>query len=638
MTDAPETTPYRVLARKYRPGDFAGLIGQEALVRTLSNAIATGRIAHAFMLTGVRGIGKTTTARIIARALNCIGKDGAGRETVTPCGECEHCVAIAEDRHVDVIEMDAASRTGVDDIRELIDGVRYRPVSARYKIYIIDEVHMLSRGAFNALLKTLEEPPEHVKFIFATTEIRKVPVTVLSRCQRFDLRRVAADRLVEHFRGIAESESVPVEDAALALIARAADGSVRDGLSLLDQAMALAADGVTAPLVRDMLGLADRSQVFDLFEKVMAGEIADALALVAEMYRAGADPLVVLQDLLELSYWLTRVTLVPAAADDPGASEAERARGTALAEALSIPVLSRAWQVLLKGLGEVQAAPAPLQAAEMVLVRLAYMAELPSPAELARELHEGAKDGGAARERPETRAPGGDGEGTARAAVGGAAAVAERRAETSDLPLRDGETVVAARTRRLAPAARRGGPPQAESMNVEPYAEEAAAAAVSKHEVAPETDAEPGPHSFAEVVALFERNREAMLHTHLCRNVHLVRCEPGRLEFRPGAHAPGDLANRIGALLGEWTGRRWVVSVSQEAGDPTLAEQAEAARRLAREEAARHPLVQAAQRAFPGARITRVRPRADAGAAADEADGDDADGESNDEDDAGESL
>lgn len=277
MTDAPDQTPYRVLARKYRPGDFSGLIGQEALVRTLTNAISSGRIAHAFMLTGVRGIGKTTTARIIARALNCIGPDGAGGPTIDPCGVCDHCRSIAEDRHVDVMEVDAASHTGVDNIRELTDGARYRPVSARYKIYIIDEVHMLSKGAFNALLKTLEEPPEHVKFIFATTEIRKVPVTVLSRCQRFDLRRVPADRLIDHFRSIAEKENVPAEDEALAIVARAADGSVRDGLSLLDQAMALGDGGITAPQVRDMLGLADRTQIFDLFGKVMAGEIAEAL-------------------------------------------------------------------------------------------------------------------------------------------------------------------------------------------------------------------------------------------------------------------------------------------------------------------------------------------------------------------------
>ncbi len=603
MSDAPEQTPYRVLARKYRPGDFSGLIGQQALVRTLTNAISGGRIAHAFMLTGVRGIGKTTTARIIAKALNCVGPDGTGGETVTPCGACEHCVSIAEDRHVDVIEVDAASHTGVDNIRDLTDGARYRPVTARYKIYIIDEVHMLSRGAFNALLKTLEEPPEHVKFIFATTEIRKVPVTVLSRCQRFDLRRVAAEGLVEHFRAIAGKEGVKVEDEALAIIARAADGSVRDGLSLLDQAMALAGDGVTGSQVRDMLGLADRTQVFDLFESLMAGDIADALDRLETMYRDGADPLVVLQDLMELAYWLTRVTIVPEAADAAGTPEAERERGREMAAALSIPALTRAWQVLLKGLEEVQTAPAPLQAAEMVLVRLAYMAELPSPADLARELHEGkaSAESGTARPEKPTPRPGGNGEGTARAAAAGAA-VAEGRPEPSDLPLRDGPSALL-RVREQAVEPHAEAALAVREQAVEPHAEESARAAVSKHEVAP-----PGPRSFAELAALFEQNREAVLHTHLCRNVHLVRFEPGRLEFRPGEHAPRDLANRIGALLSDWTGQRWVVSVSQDEGAPTLAEQAEQAQTREREAAAGHPLVQAAQKAFPGAKITRVRP------------------------------
>ncbi|HUC11478.1 MAG TPA: DNA polymerase III subunit gamma/tau, partial [Stellaceae bacterium] len=309
MTDP--ANAYRVLARKYRPQTFAELIGQEAVVRTLSNAIATGRIAHAFILTGVRGVGKTTTARIIARALNCIGADGAGGPTAQPCGECIHCCSIAEDRHVDVIEMDAASRTGVDDIRELTDGVRYRPVSARYKVYIIDEVHMLSKNAFNALLKTLEEPPPAVVFVFATTEIHKVPVTVLSRCQRFSLRRVPAEMLAEHYRQVAAAEGVEVEAAALALLARAADGSVRDGLSLLDQAIALSGGRVSEAAVRDMLGVADRGQVFDLLEMVLRGDAAAALAQFDRLYQEGADPLLVLQDLLDLSHFLTRLKLAP---------------------------------------------------------------------------------------------------------------------------------------------------------------------------------------------------------------------------------------------------------------------------------------------------------------------------------------
>src|SRR4051812_6209230 len=383
--------PYRVLARKYRPSDFSGLIGQEALVRTLTNAIAQGRLAHAFMLTGVRGVGKTTTARILARAFNCIGLDGKGGATASPCGQCEHCTAIAEDRHVDVIEMDAASRTGVNDICELIEGVRYRPVSARFKIYIIDEVHMLSSSAFNALLKTLEEPPEHVKFIFATTEIRKVPVTVLSRCQRFDLRRIEADKLAQHLGSIAASEGAKLAPNALALIARAADGSARDGLSLLDQAITLVDTSkgeaeVTEEQVRAMLGIADRTQLFELYEAVMAGRAAEALGQLRRMYEAGADPIVVLEDLLDLTHWLTRCKLTPDVLQQPAVPEAERKRGGALAKDLSLPVLARTWQMLLKGLGEAQYAPQPLAAVEMALIRLMHVADLPTPGDLVRQL------------------------------------------------------------------------------------------------------------------------------------------------------------------------------------------------------------------------------------------------------------
>ncbi|MGE5269106.1 MAG: DNA polymerase III subunit gamma/tau, partial [Thiohalocapsa sp.] len=379
-------TPYRVLARKYRPQTFAEVIGQEAMVRTLANAIATGRIAHAFMLTGVRGVGKTTTARIIARALNCVGADGSGGPTTEPCGLCPHCQSIAEDRHVDVIEMDAASRTGVDDIRDLTEGVRYRPVSARYKVYIIDEVHMLSKNAFNALLKTLEEPPPDVIFIFATTEVHRVPVTVLSRCQRFSLRRVPVEALVEHYRKIAEAEGIAVLPAALGLIARAADGSVRDGLSLLDQAIALCGERIEPEAVRDMLGIADRSLVYELFETVMRGDAAGALARLDDLHQGGADPLMVMQDLLDLTHFVTRLKLAPAAGAGDPLEEGERQRAAPLAAALSMAVLARAWQMLLKGLEEMQSAPLPAQAAAMVLVRLAYVADLPAPAELVRTL------------------------------------------------------------------------------------------------------------------------------------------------------------------------------------------------------------------------------------------------------------
>ncbi|HWA50907.1 MAG TPA: DNA polymerase III subunit gamma/tau, partial [Dongiaceae bacterium] len=394
----PGAEGYRVLARKYRPRDFTSLIGQEALVRTLTNAIAQGRLAHGFMLTGVRGVGKTTTARILARCFNCVGPDGTGGPTATPCGQCEHCRAIAEDRHVDVIEMDAASRTGIDDIRELIDGVRYRPVSARYKVYIIDEVHMLSEKAFNALLKTLEEPPEHVKFIFATTEIRKVPVTVLSRCQRFDLRRIAANELAAYFLKIADKENAKVTPGAAAMIARAADGSARDGLSLLDQAIALSHGEIDEAQVRDMLGLADRTQLIDLYDDVLRGKAAEALARLQSMHQAGADPTIVLQDMLELTHWLTRAKISPDPLNDPATPEAERAWGSKVAPELALPVLARFWQMLLKGLGEVQAAPQPLAAAEMVLIRLMHAANMPDPADLVRRLSEG----GAAISAPPT--------------------------------------------------------------------------------------------------------------------------------------------------------------------------------------------------------------------------------------------
>jgi DNA polymerase-3 subunit gamma/tau len=565
-------TSYRVLARKYRPQTFAEVIGQEAMVRTLSNAIATGRIAHAFILTGVRGVGKTTTARIIARALNCIGPDGTGGPTVTPCGLCVHCRGIAEDRHVDVIEMDAASRTGVDDIRDLTEGMRYRPVSARYKIYIIDEVHMLSKNAFNALLKTLEEPPPDVKFVFATTEVHRVPVTVLSRCQRFSLRRVPIDQLVEHYRRIAEAEGITVAPAALGLIARAADGSVRDGLSLLDQAIALSGEEpIEDGAVRDMLGIADRALVFDLFETVLEGDAAGALDRMDRLYEGGADPLMVLQDLLELSHFVTRLKLAPEAGIGDPLEEGERERARPLAAALSMPVLARVWQMLLKGLEEVQAAPSPAQAAQMVLVRLAYVADLPAPADLVRALSGGPPSSQPSVERtlgvspaPPLRESGRDARGPALAAA----------------------PVLVAASPEPAPNA----PPTALL--------------------------DPVPQSFAETVALFDKRREAVIAAHLKANVHLVSFEVGRIEMRPTEAAPSNLTNQLGILLSEWTGTRWIVAISQAAGMPSLVE--EEARRASalRHEVAAHPLVRAVLETFPGATIAAVRERfvaADAG-------------------------
>ncbi len=564
MTDADATAnseAYRVLARKYRPSTFDDLIGQEALVRTLSNAISSGRVAHAFVLTGVRGVGKTTTARLIARALNCIGPDGKGGPTITPCGVCDSCQSIAEDRHVDVIEMDAASRTGIDDVRELIEGVRYRPVSARNKVYIIDEVHMLSRQAFNGLLKTLEEPPDNVVFVFATTEIRKVPVTVLSRCQRFDLRRVSEAELGRHFAGIAQKENIEAADPVLAMIARAADGSVRDGLSLLDQAIALSAPGGEGPIrlqeaeVKTMLGLADRTRIFDLFEVVMAGKAPEALALLGDLHAGGVAPAVVIQDLLELSHFLTRAKLVPESLEAPGLPETERDRGRALAEQLSLPSLARTWQMLLKGLGETQNAPKPLQAAEMVLIRLIYASDLPTPGDLVKRLGEGGATVAAAAPPASAPAP----SGTRSEAAGGLALAAQ------------GEPVPVTE----APPAQ------------------------------PETQAHPT--SFAEVVALAQANRERLFADALATQIHLVRFEVGRIELRLAESAPRDLTNRLGRMLEVWTGQRWMIVVSDEAGEPPLRQQREENEARLTEAVLQQPLVKATMEAFPGARLVERR-------------------------------
>lgn len=566
MSDTEGQTAYRVLARKYRPQNFADLIGQDAMVRTLRNAISSGRLAHAFILTGVRGIGKTTTARLIARALNCVGPDGTGGPTIDPCGVCDSCTAIAEDRHVDVMEMDAASRTGVDNMRELIEGVRYRPVSARYKIYIIDEVHMLSTAAFNALLKTLEEPPEHVKFIFATTETRKVPVTVLSRCQRFDLRRVDAATLSGHFKTISEKEEVAISDSAIRLIARAADGSVRDGLSLLDQAIAHAggseAEGEIDDLqIRDMLGLADGVAIFDLYDELMGGNIGEALERCRGLYDAGADPITIVQDILELTYLLTRLKLAP---NDPSAdalSDVERDRAKDMAERLSMPVLTRAWQMLLKGLGEVQYAPSTIQALEMLLVRLAHASSLPAPGDILAKLQgeDGAVAGGGAP------APSGNGAGSTASGSSGSAALA-----------------VAASTPEPVQA-----PPAPQ----------------------PSPDGQPGTvlQTFEDVIALFSEHREILLVSQLKSTVRLVSFQPGMIEFQPTADAAPDLANQVMRLLREWTGQPWMVTVST-AGQamPTISEQEAAAKQAVRDEVMAHPLIKSTLEEFPGAEITGV--------------------------------
>ncbi|MFL5239627.1 MAG: DNA polymerase III subunit gamma/tau [Rhizomicrobium sp.] len=555
---------YRVLARKYRPQDFTGLIGQDALVRTLSNAFASGRIAHAFMLTGVRGVGKTTTARIIARALNCIGPDGTRREpTIHPCGSCEPCLAIAESRHMDVQEMDGASNNGVEEVRQIIDSVRYAPASARYKVYIIDEVHMLSKAAFNALLKTLEEPPPHVKFVFATTEIRKVPVTILSRCQKFDLRRIETPVLVAHLRGIAEKEKIEIEDAALALIARAAEGSVRDSLSLLDQAIAHE-DGhaITAESVRGMLGLADRGRVLDLFEKLMAGDIAAALSDLTQLYDCGADPLAVMQDLLETTHFLTRVKVAPGAEGffDGGSAEARRAAG--MAAKLPMPALTRAWQMLLKGLLEVRDATRPIQAAEMALLRLAYAADLPPTDKLVRDLMDD-------RSTPRTSPSPSD---------AGNFQGARPRASISSTP---------------ALSAKMG------------ERENAAAATAPTFE----TNAAPLFRSLEDLAAFAAQKGAPVLKVHIENDMHLIRLEPRRIEFRPTGKAPHTLAADLAQKLKDWTGMRWVVSVSREGGAPTIAEARKAAAQAKLDAIAQEPMVRAVLDRFPGAEIVGVHDR-----------------------------
>ncbi len=560
----PANPSYQVLARKYRPQTFTDMIGQQVLVRTLTNAFAAERVAPAFIFTGVRGTGKTTTARIIAKCLNCIGPDGTGGPTIDPCGVCENCRAIAEDRHLDVVEMDAASRTGVDDIREILDGVRYKPMTARNKVYIIDEVHMLSRNAFNALLKTLEEPPDNVTFIFATTEIRKVPITVLSRCQRFDLRRIPADVLAEYLAKLAAAEGAKVSPEALRLLARAADGSARDGLSLLDQAIAHGGGETDEDRVRAMIGLADAGLVYDIFDDLMAGNTAPALGRLRDMYDAGADPLVVMQDLLQLTHWLTRVLVVPSAADDATATQIERTRGVEIAQRLSVPLLSRTWQVLMKGLAEVQGAPSALHAAEMVLIRLAHMADMPPPADLIRRIQ---------GEAQQPSAP----------TTGSAAAVPR----PSSSPSPRGPAQAAVVPAQTTPA------PQSEPQQSAPMAEQ-------------------DPATFAALVAMFGRRREGQVYNHLYRNARLVSYRPGRLEISLDSTAPADLPGTVLRHLRDWLGQHWQVSVADNpAPNATLAEQDDAARQAGLSRAAADSTVQAVLSAFPGASIARVSAVAD---------------------------
>jgi DNA polymerase III subunit gamma/tau len=582
--------PYRVLARKYRPSDFSSLIGQEPMVRTLTNAFRSGRIAQAWMLTGVRGVGKTTTARILARALN-YKTDAIDQPTVEMDGLGEHCEAIMQGRHVDVIEMDAASHTGIDDIRDIIEQVRYAPVAARYKVYIIDEVHMLSTQAFNGLLKTLEEPPPHVKFIFATTEIRKVPITILSRCQRFDLRRIDAALIKDHLARIGKLEGVEAEDDALAAIARAAEGSMRDAQSIFDQAIAHSAGKVTAETVRDMLGLADRARVIDLFELLMKGDVAAALAEFRAQYDAGADPSALLTELAEFNHLVTRLRFVPQGAEDSALTQEERRRGLEFSQTLSVRVLSRAWQMLLKGISEVQSAHRPISAAEMVLIRIAHAATLPTLDEALRRLDDmqSTEEPGPGQHQPGSSGPAGSHMATQMraepvAAMAGGSAQPIASAVTTTRTNGGGQTM------RL----------------VEPVAQPA------PHQI----PAPPPPQqqestivlsSLDDVVALADQHREMALKVMIRRCVRPVKIEPGRLEVSLTEDAPRTLLNDLSTKLKEWTGRQWVVTVSREAGGRTMAEIEHEKRESALMDARADPTVASILERFPGARIIDVR-------------------------------
>ena len=562
MSDTTNQT-YQVLARKYRPETFADLVGQDAMVRTLKNAFAADRIAQAFIMTGIRGTGKTTTARIIAKGMNCIGPDGQGSPTTDPCGVCEHCSAIIEGRHVDVMEMDAASRTGVDDIREIIDSVHYRAASARYKIYIIDEVHMLSTNAFNALLKTLEEPPAHVKFIFATTEIRKVPVTVLSRCQRFDLRRIEPEVMIALMRKIASAESAEITDDALALITRAAEGSARDATSLLDQAISHGAGETTADQVRAMLGLADRGRVLDLFEAIMRGDASAALAELGAQYSDGADPMAIMRDLAEITHWISVVKITPDAADDPTVSPDERARGATLSEQLAMRVLTRMWQMLLKALDEVALAPNSMMAAEMAIIRLTHVADLPSPEELVKKLK---------NSLPPPVLPSGVTSGV-----------------TAGI-------VTNAQSNTAVTSAPRGGP-TASLGSAQPVTETVSALA---HYA-----------TFDAVVDLVRSQRDVKLLVEVESCIRLVSYQPGRIEFTPTSDAPSDLSQRLGDALQRWTGARWAIILSNTGTATTIAEDRTAAEDTIKAEALQHPLMQAAMASFPNAKIIDIRTAAE---------------------------
>ncbi len=554
MNKVNENDSYKVLARKYRPETFKDLVGQAAMVQTLKNAFEADRIAQAFILTGIRGTGKTTTARIIAKGLNCVGLDQKGGPTVQPCGKCSNCTAIIEGNHVDVLEMDAASRTGVDDIREIIESIYYKASSGRFRVYIIDEVHMLSNNAFNALLKTLEEPPKHVKFIFATTEIRKVPVTVLSRCQRFDLRRIEPEEMIALLQRIAKSEGVNVSEDAFRMITRAAEGSARDATSLLDQAISHGGGSSDAKHVRDMLGIADRGRVLDLFKMIMQGDAAAALTELNSQYSDGADPIIVLKDLAEITHWISVSKITPDMNEDPTITPDERTRGIEMSKTLSMRALTRMWQMLLKSLGEITIAPSPIMAAEMIIIRLTHAADLPPTDELIKTIE--------SKLRPDRN---------------------EKKFENTQKPL---DTSSA--NNELTKAKHNNS---------------------SNLKIATAVDEEVGIFNymkFDHVLELIKQKRDVKLLIDIESGLRLVSYRPGYIEFTPTDLAPANLAQQLSNRLKEWTGIRWAVSVVQDGEAQTIIEKKKRNAKELETEAYSHPFVKEALVQFPAARIVNV--------------------------------
>ena len=554
MTEITEMNLYKVLARKYRPETFKDLVGQAAMVQTLQNAFEADRIAQAFILTGIRGTGKTTTARIIAKGLNCIGLDQNGGPTIEPCGKCSNCTAIVKGNHVDVMEMDAASRTGVDDIREIIESIYYKASSGRFKVYIIDEVHMLSNSAFNALLKTLEEPPEHVKVIFATTEIRKVPVTVLSRCQRFDLRRIEPEEMMALLQKIAGSEGVNVSEDALRMITRAAEGSARDATSLLDQAISHGGGSSDAKHVRAMLGIADRGRVLDLFEMIKQGDAASALNELGSQYSDGADPIVILKDLAEITHWISVAKITPDINEDPTVTPDERMRGIEFSKLLSMRTLTRMWQMLIKSLNEIAVAPSPIMAAEMIIIRLTHAAALPPTEDLIKKI--------------------------------------ESKLQGANIG------------KNLETPSKNMGAQAIRHENYQPKQNNA-----SNLKIAPAADEGIGIFSytkFEDILEVVKQNRDVKLLVDIENGLRLVTYRPGYIEFTPTEFAPANLAQRLSNRLKEWTGSRWAVSVVQNGEAETIFEKKEKDAKELETEAYAHPFVKEALVQFPAARIVNV--------------------------------